>query len=483
MNFAEMFGREGNIKYTENGGKALSSTNGGALLDLFATIGGMRNRDAAEIDAKWCAARKENAELADNLILYTRDIRSGGLGERRLGRIMLHRLACLDPEKVIRNFDRIVEVGRWDDLLTLIDTSVRGAVIDYINEQLKADLKGMVNNQPISICAKWMPSINTSSRETRELANEIRTALGLKAKAYRKMLSKLRAYLNVLEVKMSNGQWDEINFESVPSVAMNRYMKSFNTHCQESFQAYKNSLIKGEKKINATTLYPYDIVEKILYDYRNADMTILEEQWKALPNYVEGNHNVICICDVSGSMTGRPMATSVGLGIYFAQRNTGAYHNMYMTFTSDASICKIQDHWSLKECIGQVKNAPWGWSTNLDRAYQRIFDIAQVCGDAPAALAVISDMEIDTWDCSENQAYSITEKWARKYAAIGLKAPKLIYWNVNARQDTYHATASDNVAFVSGSSAGVFKNMTELITNSAYDSMVKILSKPAFSWN
>ena len=82
---------------------------------------------------------------------------------------------------------------------------------------------------------------------------------------------------------------------------------------------------KGEVEIKSTTLYPYDLVEKYMgWGATDLDRTV-EAQWKALPNYVEGENNFMVMADVSGSMDGRPMATSVGLAIYFAERNHGPY--------------------------------------------------------------------------------------------------------------------------------------------------------------
>ena len=124
MNFADMFKNEADKTYTENGGLAYKSTNGGDLLDLYANLGGMRRRDESDIVQAWRAARRENEELADNLILYARNIRDGGLGERRIGRILLKELAKVNPSKVKKNFQRIVDTGRWDDLFIFEGTSI-----------------------------------------------------------------------------------------------------------------------------------------------------------------------------------------------------------------------------------------------------------------------------------------------------------------------------------------------------------------------
>ena len=482
MNFAEMFGNLGETVYTENGALAYNRSGGGSLLDLFANIGGMRKRTDGDIVSQWQAARNENPALADNLILYTRNIRDGGLGERRIARLLLKQLAYYDTAKVTRNFDTIVDCGRWDDLFVLIGTPAEADMWKYVCNQFKADMKGAMENRPISLLAKWAPSINTSSQDTRDLAKKVIAKLNVTPRNYRKMLSKLRRYLNVLEAKISKNEWDSINFEQVPSLAMKRYLSAFGKHCYEAFGAYKSKLVKGEAKVNAATLYPYDIVYPIMYNRSGYDSIVSEEQWKALPNYVDDNFEVVCVADTSGSMYGQPMATSVGLSIYFAQRNKGAYHNLYFNFSSDPTIQKIEDSWTLKQCVNRVMSSSWGMSTDLDKTYKLIYNIAAQTRDVPKALVVISDMEINDWSRTPNYEISITDKWEKLYAQIGLKAPRLIYWNVNSRHNNMLSQCTENVAYVSGSSAGSFKFLQTLISKSAYEAMTEILTKPEFTW-
>lgn len=486
MNFAEAFKNEADKTYTENGGCAFNTTNGGDLLDLFANIGGMRNRPDSDIIESWLAARRENENLADNLVLYARNIRNGGLGERRIGRLLLKELARLNPEKVTRNLNKIVECGRWDDLFILEGTSIEDSMWKFIEAQFRADVKNMKENKPITLLAKWMPSINTSSNEAKRLANKFCKKFGVTPRTYRKALSSMRKYIDVVEKKMSAGQWDEINFEGVPSVAMSRYISTFNKRIPEKFQEYKNSLVKGEAKVNAATLYPYDIVKKYFTNGKCLDQ-VDESQWKALPNFINGDYEVVCLADVSGSMiinNYEPISTSIGLATYFAQRNKGAYHNMYLTFTTNPSFIKISDSWSLKRTLEEVRSRGIGYSTNLDAAMKAIFDVAVKTRDVPKALVVISDMEINSW-MGQNSSYctSIADKWEKMYKQFGLESPKLILWNVESRGGRVLAQSHEKVGFCSGYGIGPFKNLTSLIEKSAYEAMVEILSKPAFQWD
>jgi uncharacterized protein with von Willebrand factor type A (vWA) domain len=302
-------------------------------------------------------------------------------------------------------------------------------------------------------------------------------------KRYRKCLSDLRKYLQIVERKMSLGQWNEINFENVPSIALSRYINSYNKHCAERFAEYKSKVQSGEKKINSSTLYPYDIVKKYFTDRHNFD-TIDEEQWKNLPNYVNDDYEVVVMADVSGSMTCdncQPLATSIGLATYFAQRNKGAYHNMYLTFTNNSHFITIKDTYSLKDCIDVVQSAGVGYSTNIDSAFQAIYKVAKEARETPKAVVIISDGEFDSYSTLD-YADSIVSKWNKIFISEGFNPVKVISWNVANRHDTHIARVCDNISYCSGYGVGPFNDLTTLIQYTPYEGMVNILSKPEYQW-
>ena len=77
---------------------------------------------------------------------------------------------------------------------------------------------------------------------------------------------------------------------SVPSRAMLIYRRAFGRHDGERFGEFLADVKSGKKTIKAGTLFPYDIVEKLMHGEEN---DVLEEQWKALPNYIEGDNNIL----------------------------------------------------------------------------------------------------------------------------------------------------------------------------------------------
>ena len=376
MNFATAMYREGTYKLTENGAAAYDSTAQGALLDLFSQIGALRPRTDREIEQKFAAAFREDKLLATKMMFYSGDIRQGGLGERRTFRICLRWLAENHPEIVNKNIELIPYFNRFDSWFVLCGTKCEKLMWENVAKTLAADMKAYNASTatkvvPVSLLAKWMPSENTSSMKTRQMATKAMHALHLEPRKYRKMLSALRKHINVVERQMSAGEWGLIDYAKVPSYAMHNYGSAFAKHDHERFDAYLKSVSKGEVKINAATLYPYDLVEKYMsggYTGRRCGDCVINEkldevveaQWKALPNYLTKPMNAVVMADVSGSMRGRPMATSIGLAIYLAQRNTGLYHNQYMTFTNEPHFVNIKEGASLLENVQKVAAAGVG---------------------------------------------------------------------------------------------------------------------------
>lgn len=471
-------------KFTENGATALNST-GTALLDLFATSGALRYRDDTDIADMFLKAMAEDNTLATKLAFYTRDVR-GGLGERRTGRIMYKTLAKYYPSIIANNAHLMAEYGRFDDLFTLFNTDAEAKAIEIITNQLKCDMDNMAKGEPISLLAKWLPSVNTSSYKTRKLANKLCAALNMSQKEYRKALSSLRAYLNVTEVRISSKDYSQIKYEEVPSYAMRNYSNAFKRNDTDRFTTYTDSLKKGDTTINASTLYPYDVVGKYSDIYGNYiepdNMDILEAQWRALPNYVTGDNKFLIMADVSGSMSGRPMDTAIGLSMYFAERNKGAFANKFMTFSVKPELVEIKGN-NLFEKIKYIASANWDGNTNLEAAFNLVLDTAVMhktpAEDMPTSIVVISDMEIDC--CTNIHSWGFYDEMAARFKDKGYQIPNIVFWNVNARHNTFHADVrAKGVQLASGQSPSVFKTLIDGVYMTPYEYMCSVLNDPRY---
>ena len=469
-------------KVTENGAIAYSELSN-PVLTLFGQIGGMRGRKEDEIRAMFREAYAYDSTLALKMVFYAGDIREG-LGERRIFNILINELAKIDPETMNQNIKYIGEFNRFDALYSLIGTDSEDAMWLYMKEQFDRDRIAWRASQPCSLLAKWLKSVNASSAETRRLGKLTAKKLDLTEKQYRQFVSKLREWLKVTEVNMSHKKWSSINYEAVPSQAMKNYKEAFKRNDSERFADYLNKVSTGEKKINAGAVYPYDIVYKYMYDekVRGVDK-VLEAQWKALPDYLNGSKdNVLCMVDISGSMIGQPIASSIGLGLYFAERNKGAFHNQYMTFSSNPSFIQIKETDSVAIKVRKAQRAGMGFSTNLEKAFELLLktciDNSVPQEDLPKALIVISDSEIDKFAMGGSRL-DFLKIMRIRFAECGYTLPQLVFLQVAARQSTF-LTLDENTLFISGNSASAFKFVIANLGHSAWELCKNTLDCPRY---
>jgi hypothetical protein len=423
---------------TQNNMKAQESSMS-PLVDLFYIVGASRGKN---LSRQFESALQDNEDLALRVALWSRDCR-GGAGERAVFAFLLQHLELSRPEFLTTSkfLDKIPEMGRWDDLLTVTEPTVKAKAFGLIQAALaRGD----------GLCAKWMPRKGKIARELREF-------LGLSPKAYRKTLVALS---NTVEQKLCAREFDQINYSHVPSLAMSRYMKAFSKNDAARFVAYRESLVKGEAKVNAKGVYPYDIIKSLR---AGGDMVVNNEQWKALPDYMDGT-NVLPLVDVSGSMccaAGKNpnlscLDVALSLGLYCADKNKGAFKDMFLTFSERSELLTLKG--TLSQKMTQMNQSHWAMNTNLHKAFERILDVA-VTGkvpaeDMPAVLLILSDMQFDQCAKFDDSAMGMIE---RKYAAAGYKAPVIVFWNLNGQDNKPVSFDKKGTAMVSGFSPAIMK--------------------------
>ena len=483
MDFADAARENARWTRTENDALALNGT-GSALLDLFGTIGALREAEETRINRLFADAYRENPLLAVKIAFYGRDVR-GGLGERRTFRTLMRHMAEYHPEALRPNLDLVGIYGRYDDLYTLVGTPLEADMWAAMKKQFEEDRAALeIPNGAISLLAKWIKTADSSSAETRRLGILTALKLGYRIYDFKRIVRALRKKLGVIEALMSTGRWEEIHYPAVPSRAMLLYRKAFLRHDEERYNAYIDRAINGEETIHSGTLFPYDLVEKVWADWWETprEDKVVEAQWRQLPNYVAPGTNALVIADTSGSMRGRPMATSVGLAIYFAERNTGAYHNMWMSFSNNSRIHLLRGE-TLAQKIASLDMDAWAQNTNLRGAFERVLGIAIKHHvpeeEMPKSLIVISDMEIDR--CGDKR-WTFHEQMEQRFREAGYNLPNVIFWNVNSRHDVFHSDAKRRgVQLVSGQSAATFKHVMDCVGLTPLEAMLKILNDERYA--
>lgn len=464
--------KELNFTLTANGAIAVKSTNN-PMVDLYGLIGAARNMNKDKLIELFQNAFEYDALIATKLLFYSRDIR-GGLGERKTFRTILKWLANNYPEVAKLNISNVAEFGRYDDLFVLFETPVEQDMLEYIKTQLDADSEA---DFP-TLLAKWMPSENASSYKTKELANKFMSAYHYSPRDYRKLLSRIRAKLNLIETQISSNLWTEIDYSKIPSKAAMQYRQAFWRHTPERYKAYIDSLSKPENvaKINVDTLFPYDIVKKAIldgawrrgWDYGNTTKfkELYNAQWKALPNLFEDiQDDSLVMADTSGSMTcnnSTPISAALSLAIYFAERNTGRFKNHFMTFSENPELQELKAD-NLWDNLSGIKSIVA--NTNIEAAFDLILNTAinekLEQKDLPGRIIVISDMHFDSATNAYNRKSTkkevLMDTISKKFEQAGYKMPKLVFWNVNATTSMFPMTEEYGIQFVSGYSQNIFK--------------------------
>lgn len=477
--FMNQLSNDFNYKRTENGALAHRTTNS-AVYDMFAMGAAYRSRSDEDCILLFKNAFEEDSVLALKCLFYIRDCR-GGQGERRFFRTCFCWLAENKPVRARNLIEYLPEYGRYDDLFELFGTPVEKNVMALIENQLRTDMAS--NKNGISLIAKWLPSENASSKETIARAKKIRQHLGITSKQYRQMLSKLRAKINVLERLMSANEWDKIEFDKIPSRAGIIYRNAFARRDiiakrYESFAKDKNT------KVNASVLYPYEVVAKAIKDssgwyYRLASLSeteraMINKYWENLPDYLNGKDcSMMCVVDTSGSMirsdAAAPINVAISLGLYCAERIGGPFKNHYISFASKPQLIKTEGI-DFVDKVRRIYKTNLCDNTNLEAVFDLLLRTATKKGvnpnDIPKTIVVISDMEIDRgtggWyhnGWTKSNASTEMERIRQKWAAYGLQLPKLIYWNVESRNENTFLDSGPNVTFVSGMSPVIFKSV------------------------
>lgn len=506
--------KENGLVETENGALSYKSS-GSALVDLNYATASLRSADPETICQMFEKAYDENKLNAVLWLFYASDVREG-MGERRLFRILFKDLAMINNRLAINLIDLVPEYSRWDNLWPLleddeVDEDVKFAVHDLVCSQLIHDMRSRREGKPISLLAKWMPSNNTSSKRSRDLAKKFEKELQIPPKKYRKMLSVLRKYLDLVETHISKNDWSGIDYEKVPSRANIIYKDAFMKHDETRRTEYLELLKKGEAKINGSVNFPHDVAQMYVkankfYEFNPETGEFptdpdIESLWVALPDYVDGDASTLVIADSSASMTIPIGGTTVmaitaayALGIYFAERLKGPFHNKMITFSENPTYIDLPGT-SLLTNLYTIFEKSEVANTNIEKTMALILRTAVENhlsqDELPKNILILSDGEFDYmadlpetnsryWgDVSARQ--SSFDGIIKKFNEAGYKMPKLTFWNLNSRTRGVPVRENElGVNLVSGFSPAVVKLVLTGKTD-PHDALMEILNSDRYS--
>lgn len=477
--FANAIRHEENFTTTQNGLPANKSTQDN-LLDLFFRAPSLRkappkgsrekNRRFFENSREFSIARdlffaafEEDPALAFATLFYIRDVR-GGAGERQIFRSLFKEaLSNTKTSQVaLATVHLIPAYGRWDDVW---------ACIDPFNKKYERLLRSMLisglkDNNHIGLVAKWLPR---PKGKDLALARRLAEICGFEdIQDYRQFIAEKTV---VVETLMSNKDWYKVDFEKVPSVAMARYTKAFNKNAEDYFTKYKEGLRKGTTKINTAVLFPYEVIKNLR---KSGDDDLASSQWKALPNNLREGVNILPIVDVSASMTWteiapgvQPLDVAASLGIYCSEKQTGAFKDLFMTFSSSPEFVNLgRTGDSLNGKLRKMFGSNVGGNTDILAALDLILQTAiknrVPQKDMPDVLLILSDMQFDA--ASRDTSYGRKDRFIdiakARFAEHGYITPNVFFWNLNGSYDNVPVTVNDKgVACISGFSTNILKQV------------------------
>jgi len=423
-------------------GAVTHSTSLSACLDMFFLAGASRELSKHEITDVFVRARAENYRLAYQILFWARNCR-GGAGEKRFFRVIAIYCKKYYADEYNAVTILVPKYGSWKDLF----------LIDDVTEDTLSYLWTQMNENPnANLIFKYFPRKGPWFVGMHKF-------LGYSPKVFRKLLA---SESNTVEQKLCANIIKAIDYSHVPSVAMNTYKQTFMIKDSERFNAYISDVKDGKSKINASVLFPHQIIENLVYD--DDSYHVAEAQWDALPNYMEGSsERILPVCDVSGSMTGLPLTVCVALGMYISERNESIFRDAFITFSDVPQMQYVKGNTLFDRMVSLMK-ADWGMSTNLQATFDLILNSALresvPESQMPTKLLILSDMQFNYVDSSN--ANTNLDHIRAKYAEAGYTMPEIIFWNLNGRVGNVPATNADkNIGLVSGFSPSILKSILQ----------------------
>lgn len=475
---------ESNMTLTENGAATYESTTSNCL-DLFATIGAIRGESEQEIIDRFIRAYAEDGNIAMKILFFGRDVR-GGLGERRVFRVIVNWLADHEPESLRKNIALIPEYGRFDDLMALLGTSCERDAMQVIKNQLKKDMEA---GAEISLLAKWLPSVNASNKETVRMGKRIARYLGMSDARYRKVPAELRGKIRIIENNLREKDYS-FDYAKQPSKAMFKYRKAFIRNDGERYRQFLEQVKKGNATMHVDTLMPYDVIAPCFEGWSakrklsESEREAMDIIWNSLEDFGT-DENALVVVDGSASMYGggqpMPMAVALSLGIFFAEHSTGAFHNHFITFSARPRLVEVKGRdiaEKVRYCAGYNEVA----NTNLQAVFELILKAAvKHCvlqEDMPKKIYIVSDMEFD--HCIYNADVTNFDYARKLFEDHGYRLPEIVFWNVAGRNGQQPVTKNEaGVALVSGCTPRLFSMVAGGVA-SPYAVMMEIIESERY---
>jgi hypothetical protein len=488
------------------------------------------------------------------LIAQTRDI-IDGKGEYALSYMMIYvwyticgpSLAFFAVNSMVQLNSNEHPYGSWKDLKyfcdylmkSLNDVQLTHPLIKHCcflyNNQLRYDeiaLSDETNCNNISLVAKWIPREKTrfgylyeclaydyykeyiSSASSKDPVTQVKAMLKCKMN-YRKLLAKLNAKIDTVQIKQCGKKWTDIDFNKVTSISIANQKKAFlnvkkdgqqrsyepdRVVCAKHFKEHIQSAVKDNNKevkgkrvgLTSFTSQALELIESRRYNNNEScqmEIDLLNSQWRDNSSQNGKLGKMIAMVDVSGSMDGEPLHAAIALGIRVAEKSL--LGKRVMTFSSKPHWINLEHKDNFVDMVAEVNNAGFGLNTDFHAALDLILN-AIVEAKMPSedvedmVLAIFSDMQIDEGDdCDKKVLYDAMKA---KYSEAGIKVngkpynpPHILFWNLRSTSGFPVLSSQPNTSMMAGFSPALLnlfcnEGLESLQTCSPWSLLVKSLS-------
>jgi len=439
-------------------------------LDLFIKMVRQINKDDLE---KYLEKSWEFDKLRTIAIIFNSRDRINGKKEKMISNNSMSWLKNNHNQIYKKNIlNYINNYGCWNDLNFIIKSNKKHSYeYKLFAEQLKKDIEVLNNNDEnnnhhknISLCSKWVISPNHSDviKIARYLFNN---DLKNYQQRYRKEIIKpLRTHLDLLETKLCNKDYENIDYKKLPAKALSMYVKSFKRNDTDKYQQYLEDVKNNKINMKITGLMQNEIIKNYMKTELNEIDETLELQWKTFVDnfkneFYENYEDIIPIVDVSGSMflgnnNMKPIFVSVALGLLLSELNRNELHNKVITFSEQPKFLEIRGE-TLRDRIKSILSAPFGLNTNFLKTADLIINYSI----NHKKIICFTDMQFDKSHNNENVSLEdIHNLFMSKFTDNNLNKPLLIYWNLNGSYDECPINNDmENTSIISGFSEQLLK--------------------------
>ncbi len=443
-----------NLTQTENGALQLRST-GNACLDLFAEAGSARTlsfNKPQRLEDMFLAAYAEDPATATLILYWLRAVRLGA-GERNVFHVLHKLLSTLSPEAVRCNLPLLGELGSYKDYVR-----VAADMPELEGEVVRLFAEG-VRNGSYYAC-KWLP-------RRHRLYALVRRELGMSGGDFRRHVA---AHSATVEQQLCADKLGEVEYAKIPSLALRRYKKLFLRRDHDRFLAEI-----AREGVNASVLFPHEVFPRIPYYGQGAfsedDAAVINAQWAALPDYLDGGSGILTVLDTSGSMTWGyghtpPVRIAYPLALYCAERVGEPFRHQVIAFSEKPYWIDLSQQETTAARMVELSRYNEYSNTDVAAVFRLILERAQAAKlpveRMPRCVLILSDMQ---FDAGANYDVTLMDELRAQFKYAGYAFPGVVYWNL-AATDTGVAD-KENCALVSGFSPLILRAVLACRTDEA----------------